>query len=83
MVGTLRVCVFAGLFLAAGVSTAQAEEEGQPTAATAQDEGAGLPVLVMLIGGGARFRNIHFDVGNGAGGTDQRTFDTGPYFDFG
>jgi hypothetical protein len=83
MVGTLRVCVFAGLFLAAGVSTAQAEEDGQPTAATVQDEGAGLPVLVMLIGGGARFRNIHFDVGNGAGGTDQRTFDTGPYFDFG
>lgn len=48
-----------------------------------QDDGLALPVLVMLIGGGARFRKIHFELGNGAGGTESRTFDTGAYFDFG
>ena len=79
MVQTLRVCVFAGFFLTASAVGAQAPEEEQPAAATVQDEGPGLPVLVMLIGGGARFRNIHFNVG----GTEQRTFDTGAYFDFG
>jgi hypothetical protein len=79
MIQTLRVCVFAGLFLTASGVGAQAPEDGQPAAAAVQDEEAGLPVLVMLIGGGARFRNIHFNVG----GTERRTFDTNPYFDFG
>jgi len=37
----------------------------------------------MLIGGSARFRKIHFDLGDGTGGTESRTFDTGAYFDFG
>ena len=79
MVQTLRVCVFAGLFLAASGVWAQVPEDGQPAAAPVQGEGPGLPVLVILIGGGARFRNIHFTVG----GTEQRTFDTSAYFDFG
>ncbi len=83
MVQTLRVCVFAGLFLTASAAGAQAPGDGQAAAAAVQDEGSGLPVLVMLIGGGARFRNIHFDVGDNAGGTERRTFDTGAYFDFG
>lgn len=48
-----------------------------------QDDGLALPVLVMLIGGGARFRKIHFELGNSAGGTESRTFNTGAYFDFG
>jgi len=39
-----------------------------------------LPILVMLVGGGARFRNIGFEVGDGDGGTEERTFDTGAYF---
>ncbi|MBW2719672.1 MAG: hypothetical protein JRD94_14320 [Deltaproteobacteria bacterium] len=79
MVQTLRVCVFAGFFLTTSAAGAQARQDGQPAAAAVQDEGPGLPVLVMLIGGGARFRNIHFNVG----GTEQRTFDTSAYFDFG
>jgi hypothetical protein len=79
MVQTLRVCVFAGFFLTTSAAGAQAQQDGQPAAAAVQDEGPGLPVLVMLIGGGARFRNIHFNVG----GTEQRTFDTSAYFDFG
>jgi hypothetical protein len=44
------------------------------------DEARKLPVLVMLIGGGARFRKIHLNVGDG--GAEPRTFDTGAYFDF-
>jgi hypothetical protein len=83
MLDRLRVCVFAGLFLAASASAAGAQGDAQGSAAVAQDEGPRLPVLVMLIGGGARFRNIHFDVGDRAGGTEPRTFDTGAYFDFG
>ena len=52
------------------------------TAAPPQDDPAALPVLVMLIGGGARFRNISLDVGEGTGGTQNRSFKTGAYFDF-
>ena len=81
MLRTLRVCVFAGFFLAAAPAGVQAQ--GEQTAAAVQDEAPRLPVLVMLIGGAARFRNIHLDVGDNAGGTEQRTFETGPYFDFG
>jgi hypothetical protein len=81
MLRTLRVCVFAWLFLVAAPAEVQAQ--GEQPAAAVQDEAPKLPVLVMLIGGGARFRNIHLDVGDNAGGTEQRTFDTGAYFDFG
>ncbi len=56
------------------------DKTDSPLLQRCRDEGPGLPVLVMLIGGGARFRNIHFNVG---GGTEQRTFDTSAYFDFG
>lgn len=42
-----------------------------------------LPVLVLLAGAGSRFRNIHLDVGDGEGGTANRTFETGAYLDFG
>ncbi len=48
-----------------------------------QEEAPNLPVLVLLIGGGVRFRDIHLDVGDGAGGTEGRAFNTGAYFDFG
>jgi hypothetical protein len=81
MLRTLRVCVFAGLFLAAAPPEAGAE--GEQGAAAVQDEAPKLPVLVMLIGGAARFRNIHLEVGDNAGGTESRTFDTEAYFDFG
>jgi hypothetical protein len=37
----------------------------------------------MLIGGAARFRNIHLEVGDRSGGTEMRSFETGAYFDFG
>jgi len=75
----LRACVFAGLFLSVTPTAAR----GEPAAASAQDEDPKLPVLVMLIGGGARFRNIRFDVGDDAGRTEPRTFSTDAYFDFG
>jgi hypothetical protein len=48
-----------------------------------QDEALKLPVLVMMIGGGARFRSIRLDVGDGAGGTERRSLEMGAYFDFG
>ena len=47
-----------------------------------QEGAQGLPVLVLEIGGGARFRNIHLEVGDGAGGSGTRSFETGAYFDF-
>jgi hypothetical protein len=78
MAPTLRVCVFAALFL---VAATPGRSQARPAAAV-QDEGVKLPVLVMLIGGGARFRNIHLEVDDGAGGSEQRTFETGAYFDF-
>jgi hypothetical protein len=60
-----------------------AKAQAEPPAAAVQEDAFKLPVLVMLIGGAARFRNIHFEVGDDAGGTEPRTFDTGAYFDFG
>lgn len=71
-----------------GPSSAQeageAETEGRDEPPVgAQDSEAGLPVLVAAIGGGARFRRISLDVGDGSGGTENRSFDTGAYFDFG
>ena len=81
MLRLLRVCVFAGLFLAAGPAGVQAQAE--EAAAAVQDEAPKLPVLVMLIGGAARFRNIHLEVGDNTGGTEVRSFETGAYFDFG
>ena len=91
MVRTLRVCVFAAVFLrivAPGEVQAQGGEpsdtgsSGEPAAAM-QGRVPYLPVLVLLIGSGVRFRDIHLDVGDGAGGTEGRAFDTGAYFDFG
>lgn len=77
---TIRVCVFAALFAGLrGPAAVLADERP----AVSQDERTDLPVLVMLIGGGARFRKIHFELGDGTGGTESRTFDTGAYFDFG
>ncbi len=42
-----------------------------------------LPALVMLIGGGARLRDIRLDVGAVGGGSERRGVETGTYFDFG
>ena len=84
MVERLRVCVFVCFFVAAGTPEARAQQDGQAAAAAVQDdEETTLPVMVMLIGSGARFRNIHLDVGDGSGATESRTFDTGAYFDLG
>ena len=86
----LRVFVFTALFLGttapAGVrAEADQAAPGAPSeaAAAVQDEAPKLPVLVMLIGGAARFRNIHLEVGDNAGGSEERSFETGAYFDFG
>ncbi len=48
----------------------------------AQDEGSDLPILVMLIGLGARFRNIHLELADREGDSADRSFETGAYFDF-
>jgi hypothetical protein len=56
------------------------EGSSTQTAAAMQDAAPKLPVLVLLLGGGVRSRNIRLDVGDGAGGTEKRTFDTGAYF---
>jgi hypothetical protein len=77
---SLRLCVFTGLFgglVAPGLALANEE-----AAASVQEEGPLLPVLVVQIGAGARFRNIHLELGDGAGGTETRSFETGAYFDF-
>lgn len=91
MIPSARVFVFAVLFAAVqAVGTvrsqqgpAESEEADVHYAAKVQEERGKLPVLVMLIGAGARFRNIHLDVGDGSGGTERRSFDTGAYLDFG
>lgn len=91
MLRALRVLVFAGFFLAAvrpAGACAQDDEAAHPKAsvespAVMQDEVPKLPVLVMMIGGGARSRNIRLDVGDGTGGTERRSLDMGAYFDFG
>jgi len=84
------VCVIAA-FLTASAALAQ-PEEGDSSASAATESGAPAfaqstadeswkqDVLVALIGAGARARRIHLEVG---AGTDNRSFDTGAYFDFG
>ena len=79
--------VFALLF---GAQTASAEESepaealGSPAvyASPKDDESWKQDVLVALIGGGARMRWMRLEVGDGAGGTEPRSLDTGTYFDF-
>jgi len=80
MVWMPRVFVFAVLFL---VCEMPGRVQAQEAAAALQEEPYKLPVMVMLIGGGPRFRDIRLDVGDGAGGTERRSFETGVYFDFG
>lgn len=63
-------------------TAARADVEPE-TASEPHDEEPNLPVLDMLIGAGARFRTIHLDLSDGAGGTENRSFETGAYFDFG
>ncbi len=77
---SLRPCVFAALFVVLVVpDQALANENAAPGA---QEEAPVLPILVLQIGAGARFRNINLDLGDGAGGTENRSFETGAYFDF-
>ncbi len=77
---TLRLLAFATLFGGFVVpNQAFADEE---TVASVQEEEPVLPVLVMQIGTGARFRNIHLELDDGVGGTETRSFETGAYFDF-
>ncbi|MDH3653719.1 MAG: hypothetical protein OEN21_05575 [Myxococcales bacterium] len=76
---SLRLHVFAALLAGVvGPGQAFADEE---VAVSVQEEGAVLPVLIMRIGAGARFRNIHLELGDGAGGTETRSFESGAYFD--
>jgi len=58
------------------------EQAGRAYQAPAEDESWKQDVLVALIGGGARFRRIHLEVGDGTGATENRSFNTGAYFDF-
>ena len=78
------VSVFAALFVIGHLPrSAAADEVANDQPAKVQDEEWRLPVVVMLIGAGARFRSIRLDVGDGNGGTEDRNFDTGAYFDLG
>ncbi len=77
---TFRLCVLAAL-LGGLVAPAEALAD-ELDASNAQEEGKGLPVLVLQIGAGARFRNIHLELGDGAGGSETRSFETGAYADF-
>lgn len=72
------VVVFPG-----GLAAGQEAGSGPVYAAAPEDESWKQDVLVALIGGGARFRRISLDVGDGSGGTENRSLDTGTYFDFG
>jgi hypothetical protein len=82
--------VIAGL-LVASPTFAQPDEEATAESAPAprvyaaspQDESWKQDVLVALIGGGARFRRVRLNVGDGMGGRENRDLDTGAYFDFG
>lgn len=84
------MCVIA-TFLMASTALAESEKrDSRPSAArqngaaafaeSAEDESWEQDVFIALIGGGVRSRRIHLEVG---AGTDDRSFDTGAYFDFG
>ncbi len=83
------VAVIAPLFVGhpalaqAGSGAAAAEGTEPPPVGAKQQPSWRQDVLVALIGGGARFRRIHLEVGDGAGGTERRDLDTGAYFSFG
>jgi hypothetical protein len=79
----LLVCVFALLSLAGERARAQEELSLEEPTAAVQQPRAAMPVLVMLIGGGAKARDIRLDVGDGAGGIERRELETSVYFDFG
>jgi len=87
----VRLCVFVTLFLSvAAPRRLRAQESGSADAGTAKEEPATmqaqppkLPVVVLLLAAGARFRSIRLEVGDGSGGTEQRTFETGAYFALG
>lgn len=86
--------ILCGIILVSGglSGSARAEEPDEhdaatpyspPYAAQVKDESWKQDVLVAMIGAGARFRRISLDVGDGAGGTENRSLDTAAYFDFG
>lgn len=77
---TLKLCIFAAF--AGGLVAPALAFANEDAAARAQEERPELPVLVLEIGAGVRFRNIHLEVGDGAGGSETRSFETGAYFDF-
>ena len=91
---TLRqLLAVAALSLGLCNSAALAEDDEPPDrtydpsppvkAGPAENEAWRQDVLVALIGGGVRFRNVRLDVGDLMGGTENRSLDTGAYFDFG
>ena len=70
------VAVIAALFAYAPARAQEPVRKEEKDVSWQQD------VLVALIGGGARFRKIDHDVGDGMGGTENRSLETGAYFDF-
>ncbi|MEM7137934.1 MAG: hypothetical protein AAF500_15225 [Myxococcota bacterium] len=62
---------------------AEEAEAKKKAAKQKKTDGVDLPVFEIAVGGGARFRNIDFNVGNNTGGTEERTFDSGAYADVG
>jgi hypothetical protein len=64
-------------------STPEYDPSPPVKAGPAENEPWRQDVLVALIGGGVRFRHVRLDVGDLMGGTENRSLDTGGYFDFG
>lgn len=83
------VSVFALIFALSEAEAAEPDPMATDTPPDADPSGqearraAELPVLVVLVGAGARARRIHLDIGDGAGGSAPRSFETGAYLDFG
>ncbi|MGB5810153.1 MAG: hypothetical protein WBG86_06460 [Polyangiales bacterium] len=59
------------------------EKRAKPKQDSGRDDIAKLPVFEIMVGGGVRSRDINFVVGDGAGGTTPREFDSGAYADVG
>lgn len=83
MLRAVFACVFALVSLPGSSALAQDESPPVDAPASTQVRSATMPVLVMLIGGGPRFRDIRLDVGSATGGTERRQLETGVHFDFG
>ncbi len=59
------------------------KDSDQKKKSKAREGATKLPVFELFVGGGPRLLHIDFTVGDGSGGTDARTFDSGAFADVG